>query len=363
MAAAVSDEAWVRALLRFESELAAEEAAAGLVPAASAEAIAAACRAIRPDPGELGREGTSEASPVMPLLARIRELLPEPAATHLHHGATSQDALDTAGMLIARDALDLLIGDLWMLAGACAELAERHAGDRMAGRTLMRRGRPTTFGRKAAGWLIAVLEARDGLRRVRDSRLAVQLGGATGSLDELGGAGIDVGAELAARLGLVASDLPWHSDRGRIGELAAALVLAAAAPAKVALDLILLSQDEVAEVGLRRTGRSSAMPEKRNPALAVEARAANARLLGQVSVLLAGLAGEHERAAGSWQAEWPTMNEAFRLTAGAVARTREALEGLEVNVERMRVNAEGQAPNAAHELVRRALARYRREAR
>ena len=362
MSAAVSDAAWLKALLRFESELAAAEAKSNLIPASSAEAIATACLRTNLDAEAVGREAIASASPVLPVLTALRARLSEVDAVHLHHGATSQDALDTAAMLVAKDGLDILLREMAALASACALLAERHSADVITGRTLMRRGRPTTFGRKAAGWLIAVLESRSGLRRVRERRLAVQLGGAAGSLDVLGPLGLKVSAELSRRLGLVEPELPWHADRTRIGELAAALAIAGGAAAKIALDLILLSQDEVGEVELGRTGASSAMPHKRNPASAVEARAANSRLLGQVTVLLGGLAGEHERAAGAWQAEWPTLSEAFRLAAGVVARTRDSLEDLKVDVERMRMNAgQAVAPTAAVEMVRKALDLYRRE--
>jgi len=363
MAAAVGDQAWLRALLRFEKELAAAEAALGIIPATSATAIARAVDGAHFDLATLGADAVESATPVVPLQAVLREQLPGDAAPYLHYGATSQDAIDTAAMLLAKDALGLLVADLDALAGECAALAERHAGTVMSGRTLMQQARPTTFGLKAAGWLSGVVQARRGLRRIRESRLAVQLGGAAGSLDVLGPAGLLVAAALAERLQLTSPELPWHADRTRVGEMAGALAVAGGAAAKVALDVVLLAQTEVGEVREKKPGGSSAMPEKRNAARSVLARSAYARLLGQVSVLLAGLAGEHERAAGAWQAEWPALTEAFRLSAGVAARTRESLSDLWVDVERMRRNAgDAAAPAAARELVARALNAYRREA-
>jgi 3-carboxy-cis,cis-muconate cycloisomerase len=359
MDAAVSDEAWLRALLRFESELAAAEAGEGVIPADAAEAIAAACGSAELDARTLGAHAIASATPVVPFLSALRRKLPDESHRHLHFGATSQDALDTAAMLIASAAIGQLDGDLRRLAAACAELAERHAATGMSGRTLMRRARPTTFGLKAAGWLVAVEEARTALDRFRQTRLSVQLGGAAGSLDVLGVAGVRVAQHLAERLGLTEPVVPWHANRTRVAELAGHLAVAGGAAAKIALDVILLSQDEVGEVEVSAPGASSSMPEKRNAARAVEARAAHSRLLGVVPPLLASMASENERAAGAWQAEWSAISDAFRFTAGAVAGALDTIRDLHVDVARMRQNAEdGEPPAAAGELIRRALRRY-----
>ena len=362
MEAAVSDEAWMAALLRFERELAAAEAGLGLIPAAAAQAIATATMETRFDYETLGVQAVASGTPVLPMLSALRVMLTPDVGRHLHHGATSQDALDSAAMLVSRDALTLLIEELSEVAADCAALAERHIGSVMIGRTLLRQARPTTFRLKAASWLDGVLAARRVLLRLRDERMAVQLGGAAGSLDVLGPAGLDVAEELGRRLGLLVPALPWHGERSRIGEIAGGLAMTGAATAKIALDVILLSQSEVAEVREGQAGPSSAMPEKRNPARAVQARAAYEGLLGQVQVLLGSLVGEQERAAGAWQAEWPALSAAFRLAAGVATRTRESLHKLEVDIEQMRRNA-GQAapPGAAADFVSRALDGYRKE--
>jgi 3-carboxy-cis,cis-muconate cycloisomerase len=265
-------------------------------------------------------------------------------------------------MLIARDALDLLLDDLAALASDCAELAERHRDTPMAGRTLLVRARPITFGFKAATWLMGVLDARTRLLAIRAHRLAVQLGGPVGTRAAFGAQGDRLVSELARELGLAdPGPLAWHADRGRIGELGAALVIAAGAAAKIALDVILLSQTEVGEVVGASPGRSSSMPGKSNPAHAIEARTAFALVQAQVGVLLATMAGEHERSAGAWQAEPPALMDAFRLSAGAVARTRDALDGLEVMEDRMRANLGPTEPGdleAAAARVDRALELY-----
>jgi 3-carboxy-cis,cis-muconate cycloisomerase len=369
MAVAVSDSAWLAALLRFEAALSAAQAARGLLPAGIAAEIAAACKPERLDLAAIGQEAIASATPVVPLLDALRSRLGADAARSVHMGATSQDALDTAMMLVSRDALDLLLADLSALAEECAGLAERHRDTPMAGRTLLQQARPITFGFKAAMWLAGVLDARRRLAWIRAHRLAVQLGGPVGTQDTFGDQGPELAAALARELGLAEPELPWHSARGRVAELGSALAIAAGASAKIALDVALLAQTEVGEVAEAAEGRSSAMPHKRNPARAVEARAAFAGVAAQAGVLLAAMAGEHERAAGAWQAEWPAISEAFRLTAGAVSRSRESLTGLRVDAPRMLANLrqsdeETQPPGdleGARRLVDRALAIYHDE--
>jgi 3-carboxy-cis,cis-muconate cycloisomerase len=339
MAEAVSDAAWVRAMLRFEGALATVHAQAGVVPAAVAEEIVAACTGLDDvvDVDAIGSEAVIHGSPVVPLVDALRRVVSADAAGFVHLDATSQDTMDTAMMLIARDALDLLVADLSSLAEQCADLAAKHRDTRMLGRTLLQPALPITFGCKAAGWLAGIIEARRRLALLRADRLAVQLGGPVGTL---GGApaGRRLVAGLATQLGLADPQLGWQTERSRVGELGAALALAAGAAAKIALDVILLSQGEVGEVSEGVAGRSSAMPHKRNPARSVQARAAFTATLAQSGVLLGAVAGEHERAAGAWQAEWPALTQACLACAGAVARTREALDGLQVDVDRMASN-------------------------
>jgi 3-carboxy-cis,cis-muconate cycloisomerase len=368
MAAAVSDTSWLAAMLSFEAALASVQARLGLIPPDAAFVIAAACDPNRFDIEAIGQHAAASASPVVPLVDALREEVGGDEARFVHHGATSQDVLDTAMMLVSRGALDLLLADLSELASECAALAERHRDTPMAGRTLLQQARPITFGYKAAMWLMGVLDARRDLAPMRRDRLAIQLGGPVGTLDSFGPLAPELIAGLAQELGLVEPVLPWHSTRGRIAELGSGLAIAAGAAAKVALDLCLLAQTEVGEVSEAAGGRSSAMPHKRNPARAVEARAAFAGATAQAAVLHAAQVGEHERAAGAWQSEWPALSEAFRLAAGAVGRTREALTGLQVHTDRMRENLarlEGSAESAdltsAQLLVDRALRIHRDE--
>ena len=368
MAAAVSEMAWLTAMLRFEAALATVQARLELIPGTAATAIAAACDPARFDVEEIGRAAVMAATPVVPLVDALRREVGGEAAGFVHYGATSQDVLDTAMMLIAREALDLMLVDLSALASECAALAHRHRDTQMAGRTLLQQARPISFGFKAAMWLMGVVEARRRLAAIRSGGLAVQLGGPVGTLDSFGQRAAELVTCLARELGLVDPTLPWHSTRGRIAELGSALSVAAGAAAKIALDLSLLAQTEIGEVAEAAGGRSSAMPHKRNPARAIEARSAFAGVTAQAAILHAAMAGEHERSAGAWQSEWPALSEAFRLAAGAVGRTREALEGLQVDAGRMRDNLarlEGSEQSedlaSAQTLIDRALAIYRSE--
>jgi 3-carboxy-cis,cis-muconate cycloisomerase len=248
--------------------------------------------------------------------------------------------MDTAAVLVARRAVGLIDAELAGVAAACASLAAEHRSTPMAARTLLQQALPTTFGLKAAGWLVAVDEARDRLAGVS---LEVQLGGAAGTLAAYGDDGLRVVAALAAELELAEPVLPWHTRRGRIGELGAALALAAGAVEKIALDVKLMAQTEVGEVSESAAGGrggSSTLPHKRNPVGAALAIACAHGARGACSVLMGAQAQEHERAAGAWQAEWEALSRALALTGGAAAALGDALDGLSVDGGRMRANLE-----------------------
>jgi len=341
MLVTVSDRAWVQAMLDVEAALARAESRVGLVPASAADGIASHCRVDDFDVAQLGRAAVRSANPVIPLLNALRAAVPREAAPYLHRGATSQDVLDTAMMLIARRGLDLILADLDLAAASAATLADRHRATVMAARTLLQQALPTTFGLKAAGWLIAIVEARSELIRVRRTRLAVQFGGAAGTMAALSDRGLDVARELAGELALAEPTLPWHTARARVVEVATALGIAAGVAGKVALDVALLAQTEVGEISERAVagrGTSSTLPHKHNPVDAIEILAAVRGINAQIAVLQGAMVQEHERAAGAWQAEWPAFAETLRLAGGAVFRLGSLLAGLQVDPDRMRRN-------------------------
>ncbi|CAA9394232.1 MAG: 3-carboxy-cis,cis-muconate cycloisomerase [uncultured Rubrobacteraceae bacterium] len=343
---AVSGEAWLRAMLDAEAALAVAGAKAGLIPARDAETIARLCDADLFDPGEIGARGRAAGNPVPALVRALTgevSKTSENAARHVHRGATSQDITDTAAMLVSRRTLDLVLVEMDGIAGACAWLTEEHRGTLMPGRTLLQQALPTTFGLKAAGWLVSVLEARRKLLEVRGSGLAAQLGGAAGTLASLGDSGLPVLREFALELGLAEPPLPWHTDRTRISEVGNALSLLAGVLAKISRDVIFMAQtevDEVAEPSGGGRGGSSTLPHKRNPVLSVTA-AANARRVQDLArTLQAAMEQEHERAAGAWHTEWEALSDALALAGGAAFNVREATEGLAVYPQKMRENLE-----------------------
>jgi len=356
--AALDDRAWLRALLAAEQALARAQSLPVDDDVFAADGI---------DVEELTHAGRRAGNVVEPLVRLLRE-----RSEHVHHGATAQDILDTAAALVARDTTTIIVRELDAVATTCARLAEEHRGTVMAARTLLQQAVPTTFGLKAASWLVGVVHARG---RLSAARLPAQLGGAAGTLAALGQGGLDVLRRYSEELDLPEPVLPWHTRRLPVAELGAELAVAAGFCAKIALDLVLLAQTEVGEVRLP-SGGSTTMPQKQNPVGPVLTRACAKHARAAAGVLL-DIEHEHERAVGAWHAEWKAMSDALAYTGGAAAALRETLDGVEVDADRMRSNlraetlseAERFAPDAsrpeeylgsADAFVDRALAFYRR---
>ena len=341
-AVAVADRDWLQAMLDTEAALARALERAGLAPEGSGAAVSAVAQADRLDVAAIGRQAALTGNPVPALVRALSGMLPPGQRDAVHRGATSQDILDTAAMLLARRAIDVIEADLAAAAGSAAELAAAHGGTIMAGRTLLQQAVPVTFGLVAAGWLTAIDEARRGLARVQAARLAVQYGGAAGTLAPLGDAGPAVVALLAQELGLHEPVLPWHTDRLRIIELGAALAGVCAALGKVARDVTLLAQTEIGEVaeeaGESGQGGSSTMPHKRNPVASVLVIACARRAPGLLASLAAAAEQELQRAAGGWHAEWEPLADLLRLTGSAASWSAVMLGGLRVDEGRMRAN-------------------------
>lgn len=354
--AATGDAAYLRAMLDAEAALTRAQAALGLAPVSAAQAVtAAAADTARYDVRDLALRARAGGNPVIPLVADLTAAVAErdpQAAEYVHRGATSQDILDTATMLVAVRALEPVLADLDRTAAALARLAAEHRDTPMAGRTLTQHAVPTTFGLKAAGWRSLVLDAADRLAAVR-AGLPAQLGGAAGTLAafhafaEVEGApeapaeadpGLRLLARYAAETGLAEPALPWHTLRTPVADLGGALAFAAAALGKLAADVLLLSRTETAELGEGTGGGSSAMPHKANPVRATLMAAAARQVPALAAVLHGSLAAEDERPAGAWHAEWQPLREALRLVGGAARDAAELAEGLRVDTRRMREN-------------------------
>jgi 3-carboxy-cis,cis-muconate cycloisomerase len=336
-AVAVSDEAWFRALLQVEAALARAAAGVGLVPTTAADAVTAvAADPARLDLATVVAKAADAGNPVPPLVRALQDAVGERDAVAVHVGATSQDVLDTALLLLARDAVAVIDADLTAAGEAAARLAADHRDDLVMGRTLMQQALPTTFGLKAAGWLAGLDGARLRLAEVVAS-LPVQYGGAAGTLAASSGSGVAVRTALAEELGLCDTAVPWHTVRLPIADLAGALGAAAGVVATVAVDVVLMAQTEVAEVteGGEGRGGSSAMPHKRNPVAAISARACARRAPGLVATLLSAMEQEHERAAGAWHSEWPTLTDLLTTVGSASSWLAECLSGLQPDTARM----------------------------
>ena len=376
----VDDAAWLRAMLDVEAALARAAAKAGLVEPEAAEAVTRAAASEAFDVEELGAHAAAAGNPVVPLVRALVGAVPPEAAAAVHKGGTSQDILDTAAMLLIKRALPPLLADLDVAADDAARLADAHRGTLMSGRTLLQQALPSTFGLTAAGWLSGMDRVRVKLARAGE-KLAVQYGGAAGTMAAVGGAGPRLAALLADELGLAEPLLPWHTIRLGIVEPAGALAEAGMVLGKVARDVTLLAQSEVGEVregGGRERGGSSAMPHKRNPVAAVSVLGCTKRIPGLMATLYAAGEQEYQRAAGAWHSEWEPLSDLIRLTGSAASWSRDLLGGLYVDADRMRenLNATGGLPLAerltallapelgrlnAHDLVRRAGARVTTE--
>jgi 3-carboxy-cis,cis-muconate cycloisomerase len=287
----------------------------------------------------------------------------------VHFAATSQDIVDTATMLVARNALDACLADARGVSTTLATLAHEHRDTIQVGRTLLQHGAVTTFGALCAARLVAVDDAMAGLTRQLNDRLAVQLGGPVGTLAAAEDNAVALVAEVARELSLAEPVVPWHTSRGRVAELAAAAGILTGELAAVAQDVVLLSATEVGELAVANPGGSSTMAHKRNPATAVLALACAHRVPGLVATLFAGMPQELQRAAGRWQAEWGTMTDLLRLVGGTAHHTASAVTGLLVDRDRMRqhvddlVAAGGEANvGSAGVFVDRALAEHAQRA-
>ncbi|MFD6496615.1 3-carboxy-cis,cis-muconate cycloisomerase [Streptomyces sp. NPDC059944] len=337
--ALTSDSAYLRALLDAEAALTRAQASLGLAPAEAAAAVSAAAVGAGFDVASIALRARSGGNPVIPLVADLTAAVAQEHGPYVHRGATSQDILDSATMLVAARTLDVLLGDLDRTARALARLAAEHRDTVLPGRTLTQHAVPTTFGLKAAGWRSLVLDARDRLRTVRTS-LPAQLGGAAGTLAAFTAFGADDPRDLTAayarELGLAEPVLPWHILRTPVADLAGALAFTAGALGKAAADVLTLSRTEIAELAEGSGGGSSAMPHKANPVRATLIAAAARRAPLLAATLYGALTAEDERPAGAWHAEWEPLRDLLRLAGGAAAEAAELAEGLRVDAAAMR---------------------------
>lgn len=334
------DTSAIQAMLDVEAALARAESALGLVPHEAAIAITKAAIAKEFDARSLARDARESGTIAIPLVKalteRVRALDPG-AAGFVHWGATSQDIVDTALVLLIDRAVDLIARDHGALATSLRTLSDRHKDDVMIGRTLLQPAVPITFGLKVAGWFAA---AQRGWARVdtrRREAVVVQFGGAAGTLAALDANGLAVAERLGRELGIRCPAAPWHAYHDNLAALVAACGIYAGSLGKVARDVSLLMQFEVGEVR-EEGGGSSTMPQKQNPSGCAVTLAAAARLPGLTATAVSSLVQEHERSVGGWLVAWPTIADALQATGAAAASMRGVLSALIVEPARMRAN-------------------------
>lgn len=331
-------------MLDFEAALARAEAVVGVIPAAAVSAIETSCRAERFDQAALADAATRSGNLAIPLVkaltADVAKADPE-AARYVHWGATSQDVIDSATMLSLRAAIDALLADCDRAVAGFAKLAEQHRKTAVVARTWLQHALPMPFGLKLAEYAAALHRSRQRLVRLRAEGLALQFGGAAGTLAALGDKGLAVAEQLAKELNLPLPDAPWHTHRDRIAEVASVLAILTGTCGKIARDVSLMMQTDVGEAfepsGAGRGG-SSTMPHKRNPVASASALGAATMAPNLAATIFAAQVQDHERSAGPWHAEWPTLPSLLLVSSGALAAIVDIAEGLEVDADRMRSN-------------------------
>src|SRR5580704_14157604 len=356
------DAAFLQYMLDFEAALAKAEAATGVIPPAAASIIAGACRADSFDLAMLSNAATRSGNLAIPfvksLTASVARIDME-AARYVHWGATSQDGIDTATMLMLRSGIDALLADVERAIRGFSSLARQHRTTAFVARTWLQHALPMPFGLKLAEYAAALARSRSRLRRLREGALALQFGGAAGTLAALGNSGLAVAERLAQELDLPLPEAPWHTHRDRVADAASVFAIIAGTCGKIARDISLLMQTDVAEAfepaGEGRGG-SSTMPHKRNPVAAATALAAATMAPNLAATIFAAQVQDHERSAGSWHAEWPTLPTFLLVTSGALAAIVDIAEGLEIDAARMRVNLDATGGLVMAEAVTMALA-------
>jgi 3-carboxy-cis,cis-muconate cycloisomerase len=322
------------AILEFEAALARALADTGLAPADEAEAVAAACRQPLDDPAAVFASAWKEGTPLLVIVDELKARLGNEAQRRwVHYGATSQDALDTAQILQARQGLTLLESSLTRIAQTMRELTLAHREQPQIGRTFLQHARPTTFGMRVAMWLVPTLHHLQGMREVRAS-LAVQLGGPVGTRADYGDVSDEVVAALGRKLSLASPPHAWHTDRSQILDVVRAIEGPVGWLAKVAMDIAILAQTDTAEVTVR-SGGSSSMAGKRNPIDPIRALAAADACRGAATMITQARPHELDRALGAWQVEWLAVPLVFQTAAAVCEAMEQALATLEVDGERM----------------------------
>ena len=358
MRAIFCDETYVRRCIDVEVALARVQSRLGVIPADAGEKIAKAAKPDAIDYGLLKIETDNVGYPIVGIVHQLAKQTGE-AGRYIHWGATTQDIMDSATVLQIRDALVLIDEDLTALDVTLTALSAKHRDTVMAGRTHLQQALPVTFGQKTAVWLSMIRRHRQRLEQLKPRVLVGQLGGAAGTLASLGDNGLAVSDALMDELGLGRPDIVWHVARDGLAEVACFCGLVTGSLGKIATDIMLMMQTELAEAFepfATGRGSSSTMPQKRNP-ISCELIVAIAKSVrSNVGMMLDGMLADLERATGPWHLEWIALPECFIATGGALHQARFMLDGLVVDADRMRKNLDLTGGLIVAEAVMMALA-------
>jgi 3-carboxy-cis,cis-muconate cycloisomerase len=359
-----SESQFVQAMLDVEAALTRVLAAQKIIPSDAVAAIEACCKAEKINIPKLIDDAAAAGNLAIPLVKQLTHCVAQQnadSARYVHWGATSQDIIDTATILQLRRALHLIEKDIAVFSETLAALAKKHSHTVMMGRTWMQHALPVTFGLKVAAWLDAVHRHQDRLSDCQSRLFVLQFGGAAGTLASLGDQGLVVAHLLAKELDLALPDMPWHTQRDRVVEVATVLGLITGSLGKIARDIALHSQTEIAELAEPSApgrGGSSAMPHKRNPVGCAAVLTAAHRVPGLVATMLSSMVQEQERALGGWQAEWDTLPEIVSLCGAALSQLNVVMQGLQVQSEKMLSNIDVTHGLVMAEAVTLALAHH-----
>jgi 3-carboxy-cis,cis-muconate cycloisomerase len=341
-----TDEATITYLLRFEGALAQAQAKHNVIPGKAASIINECCKVENINKEQLISDAVLGGNIAIPLVKQLTAFVKQKdkeAAKYVHFGATSQDVIDTALMLQVKDAVQIMAVDMKQLNQQLIALLEGHKVTLMIGRSFMQQARPISFGYKVAGWLEPLIRSQKAIDELLKDGFVLQLGGAVGTLSNMPEKGIQVSETMSKLLLLNNPSKPWHTERDYFVNIVITLGILTGNLGKIAKDISLLMQTEIAEVmepSGEGKGGSSTMPHKRNPVGCVAILANAARVPSLVSTMLSSMLQDHERAMGLWHAEWDTISDIVQLTAGCLRKAVEVTDGLEVRKEQMLYNLE-----------------------
>lgn len=325
--------------LHFEAALAASQGELGVIPADSAARIVEMASLDKLDLEKIRDGYKTTRNSVMPVLKALRTACGAPHGGYVHHGATTQDVVDTGAMLELKQALAIILRDMQGLEASLMALAEKHRATPMIGRSHGQQAIPITFGMKVAVWLGEISRHIERLEAVSQRALFGQLGGAVGTLAAIADKAPDIKRRTMEKLGLGYSLAAWHTSRDNVAEVCSVMTMATISVAKIADEVFELGRTEFGELreppGSPTAMSSSTMPHKRNPVLSERVVVISSHVRALLSVVMEAMMHQNERDVRSLWSEWLAVPQIALYTGTAVAYVRQIVDGLEVYPQRM----------------------------